>query len=141
MRVLKDDFGVYRDQASHLEKFESILKYLNESRITLSIEKIKLRFTTRHLAGHIISKEEIEIKPKKQEAILGAPFLTTKHEVRIFLQIMDYCRQFIQRYAMNTKLLTRFFKDDVPPLEATPDVLETFEKLKQKLLFAPILQT
>lgn len=30
--------------------------------------------------------------------------------------------------------------DDASPLEATPNVLEAFEKLKQTLLSAPILQ-
>lgn len=42
---------------------------------------------------------------------------------------------------MIAKPLTRFLRDDAPHPQATPDALEAFDKLKQALLSAPILQT
>lgn len=42
---------------------------------------------------------------------------------------------------MITKLLTRFFKDNIHSPQATLDTLEAFEKLKCTLLSTPILRT
>ena len=42
---------------------------------------------------------------------------------------------------MIAKPLTRFLKDNAPPLQATPDALEAVEILKKKLFSAPILRS
>ena len=73
--------------------------------------------------------------------MLGVPFPTTNHGVRAFLEIPGYYRRFIDRYVMIAKSSTRFLKDNAPPPQATPDVLEAFENLKLTLLSAPILRT
>ena len=92
------------------------------------------------MIDHIIYKEGIRTDPEKIEAMLEAPFSTTKCGVRAFLKITGYYRQFIERYAIFAKPLTRFLKDDAPPPQATPDALEVLDKLKQALLLAPILR-
>lgn len=42
---------------------------------------------------------------------------------------------------MIDKPLTRFLKDDSPSTQATPEILETFETLKQSLLSTSIFRT
>ena len=91
------------------------------------------------MVGHIISKEGIGTDPEKIEAILEAPFPTTKRRVRVFLGITGNYRRFIEQYAMIAKPLIKFLKDDANPPQTTPDALETFDKLKQALLSARIL--
>jgi hypothetical protein len=73
--------------------------------------------------------------------MVEAPFPTTKRGIRVFLGFSGYYRRFIKQYAMIAKPLTRFLKNDAPPPQATPDILEVFDKLKQAILSAPILRT
>lgn len=87
------------------------------------------------MVGHIVSKEGIGTNPKKIEAIVGILFPTTKRGIRTFLGITSYHRRFIHKYAIIAKPLTRFLKDDAPPLLATPGTLEAFDKLKHIILF------
>ena len=141
VRVFMDDFGIYADSASYLEKLEKVFERLDESEITLSAEKIKNRFSSGRLVGHIVSKGGLGTDPEKIEAILSASFSITKRGIRAFLGITGYYRQFIERYAMIAKPLTKFLKDNAPRPQATPDALEAFEKLKLALFSAPILRT
>lgn len=57
VRVFMDDFGIYGDRASHLEKLEKVFERLDEAEITLSAEKTKIGFPSGRLVDHIVSKE------------------------------------------------------------------------------------
>lgn len=46
-----DDFGIYRDRASHLDKLENVFERLDEAGITLNAEKTKIGFSSRRLVG------------------------------------------------------------------------------------------
>ena len=136
VRVFIDDFGDYSDRASHLKRLKKVFESLDEAGITLSVEKTKIGFTYGRLVGHIVFTEGIITDPKN---MLETPFPTTKRGVKVFFGITGYYRQFIERYDMITKSLTRFLKNNAPPPKTTPDVLEVFDKLKQALLSALIL--
>lgn len=73
--------------------------------------------------------------------ILTLLFPTTKRGVTTSLGVIGNYRRFIHKYALASKPLIRFLKDDDPLLEATSEALKAFERLKQKLLLAPILRT
>lgn len=120
VRVFMDDFEIYEDRASHLEKLEKVFERFDESNITLSAKKTKIGILSSRLMGHIVSKERINTNAEKIEAILRASFSTIKRGVKYFLRITDYYRRFIQRYAMIAKPLTRFLKYDNSPPLATP---------------------
>ena len=79
---------------------------------------MKIGFSSGCLLGHIIFKKRIGIDPEKIEAMLETPFPTTKCEVRAFLGITGYYRQFIEQY------------DNTLTPQATPDALEIFEKIQ-----------
>lgn len=124
LRVFMDEIGIYGDMASSLEKLEKVFERLDELGITLRAKKTKIGFSSRRLVGHIVSMEEIGTDPDKIEAIVEAPFPTTKRGIIAFLGITGYYRRFIHQYAMIAKPLTRFLKDDSPASQATPEALE-----------------
>ena len=71
VRVFMDDFEIYGDRASHSEKLEKVFEYLDESEITLSVEKTKVKFSSGRLVGLIVSKEEIGTDIEKIDDMLG----------------------------------------------------------------------
>ena len=81
-----NNFWIYWDRASHLEKLEKVFERLDESGITLNTEKIEIGFLSRRLVGHIVSNEEIGIDPIKIYFILISSFPTNKRGLEHFLE-------------------------------------------------------
>ena len=67
----------------------------------------KCEFFKRWIAylGHIVSKDGIEIDPKKIKAIVNWPRPTTVTDVHSFLGFTSHYRRFIHKYAHITRPL------------------------------------
>jgi hypothetical protein len=65
LRVFIDDFGVYNDRASHLNKLELIFQCLDGSGMTLRPKKTTIGFSKRKMVRHIVLKNGVAIDPKK----------------------------------------------------------------------------
>jgi hypothetical protein len=87
---------------------------------------------------HIVSPEGISTDPEKLKAVQEWPTLKNKHEIRSFLGLCTYYRQFIPRFASIAKPLTKL-TDQKQPFQWTSEVEAAFKTLKGALCTAPIL--
>jgi hypothetical protein len=88
--------------------------------------------------GHIISPQGIAPDPQKIEAVerIQPPGNTT--QLRSFLGLVGYYRQFIQNFSSIAKPLNYLLQKDIQYEFESPQQ-EAFETLKKRLTTAPIL--
>ena len=62
--------------------------------------------------GHIISKDGIEMDPKKIETITNWPEIKSIKQLHAFLGLMGYYRRFLAGFAETAKPLTNLLKSE-----------------------------
>jgi hypothetical protein len=78
------------------------------------------------------------MNPENLKAIWEWPTPGNKHEIRNFLGLCTYYRQFISSFAGIAELLIRLIEEK-QAFQWTPEVETTFQSLKEALFSAPIL--
>ena len=75
----------------------------------------KCEFWLDHVAflKHVVSKDGIQVDPKKIEAIIDWPRSTTVTEVRSFLGLAGYYRRFVKDFSKIAAPLTRLTQKNV----------------------------
>ena len=70
---------------------------------------LKCEFWLNHVVflGHVVSKDDIQVDPKKIEAIIDWPRPTTVTEVRSFLGLTGYYRRIVEDFFKIATPLTR----------------------------------
>ena len=88
--------------------------------------------------GHVVSKDDIQVDPKKIEAIIDWPRPTTVTEVRSFLGLAGYYRRFVKDFSKIAAPLTRLTQKNVR-FNWTDRCEKHFQLLKDLLTSAPVL--
>ena len=88
--------------------------------------------------GHIVSKEGVKTDPAKTEAIENWKQSKTPKQVRSFLGLASYYRRFVKDFAALAKPLHKLCEKKVK-FRWDEDCESAFQKLKEKLVSAPIL--
>ena len=89
--------------------------------------------------GHIVSKNGISVDPSKVEAVQNWPRPTSVKEIRSFLGLAGYYRRFVKDCSKLASPLTRLTQKRVE-FKWTDACEESFQKLKECLISAPILE-
>lgn len=87
--------------------------------------------------GHVVSVEGILVDPRKIEAILNWPRLTTLMEVQSFLGLVGYCRRFIEGFLKIALQMMKLMRKDVR-FEWTAECEDRFMELKERLTTTPM---
>jgi hypothetical protein len=92
-----------------------------------------------HYLGHVISGEGIAVDPAKVEAIMEWPAPTNVSEVRSFMGLAGYYRQFVEGFSKIANPITELQKKN-KKFEWKEKGAEAFRRLKELLTTAPILK-
>jgi hypothetical protein len=126
--------------ADHLNHLELVLQQLQQSGLTLKINKCHFCKTQLQYLGHVVSKEGIRPDPDKLRAVREYPVPTKLKAVRTFLGLTSYYRRFIKNYATIAEpliALTRSCESKI--FQWTEACQNAFELLRQRLVEAPII--
>jgi hypothetical protein len=139
--VYLDDIIVYSSSFhDHLNHLELVLQQIQESGLTLKINKCHFCKTHLKYLGHIVSKEGIQPDPDKLRAVREYPVPTKLKAVRTFLGLTSYYRRFIKNYAtLAEPLLALTRNSDLKLFQWTPACQNSFELLRQHLIEAPVI--
>ena len=88
--------------------------------------------------GHIVSAKGIRVDPTKIEAVVNWKPPRSVTEVRSFLGLAGYYRRFVKRFSVIASPLTKLLRKGVK-FEWTDKCQDSFEKLKEMLVEAPVL--
>ena len=98
--IYLDDIIVFsKTPEEHVQRLRGVFKKLSAAGLKLKPSKCEFFKSEITYLGHIVSKEGIEMDPKKITAIKEWPVSKTVTEVQSFLGFTNYYHKFIPKYA------------------------------------------
>ncbi|KAJ8279240.1 hypothetical protein COCON_G00063060, partial [Conger conger] len=95
-----DDIVIHSaDWESHLRRLETVLGALREAGLTANPAKCRLGLEEADYLGHTVGRGCVRPQSRKVDGIANWPRPTTKRQVRTFLGLVGYYRQFIPDFA------------------------------------------
>ena len=117
----------------HLSQLEKVLIKLKTANMHLKLSKCHFAAAELPFLGHIVGRFGLKIDPTKVEKLNKTKFPTTKREVRQFLGLAGYFRDFIKDYAEIAAPLTNLTKDTTKePFELSTSEKEAVTTLIRK---------
>ncbi|XP_070800868.1 uncharacterized protein [Pituophis catenifer annectens] len=121
----------------HVTLVRQVLERLLKARLYVKVSKCEFHRTELEYLGYRISKDGLEMDPKKVTTVLGWQAPGTRQQLQSFLGFANFYRQFIPTFAHIALPLTNLLRTkgpDVPRLkqrlEWTEDCQRAFETLK-----------
>lgn len=105
--VFIDDIIVYgRDQREFLDRLRTVLERFRRHRLRLKLSKCQFGLSQVEYVGHIVNGDGIALSDRRREALRQIRAPTSTAELRSFLGLANYFRQFVPNYAVVSKPLT-----------------------------------
>lgn len=121
----------------HDEHLEIILTKLKLAGLALNRKKCHFSKPEFMVLGNIISGGSVKPDPAKTKAIEAYEFPQTVKEMRSFLGLVNYCREFIPKYAQLAKPLFDTLrgetKKSMSRIDSSPELLKAFRGVKDKV--------
>ncbi|KAA0047858.1 ty3-gypsy retrotransposon protein [Cucumis melo var. makuwa] len=137
--VFIDDILIYsKTEAEHEEHLRIVLQTLRDNKLYAKFSKCEFWLKQVSFLGHVVSKAGVSVDPAKIEAVTRWTRPSTVSEVRSFLGLAGYYRQFVENFSRIATPLTQLTRKRAPFVwsKACED---SFQNLKQKLVTAPVL--
>ena len=137
-----DDVLIYSaNWQEHMETLGKVLERLRAANLGVKPSKCWIGYHSVEFLGHEVGQGTRKACPKLLEKIAEAPRPTTKTQVRAFLGLTGFYRDYIPMYANVALPLTELTKGKAPErVNWGPDQDEAFQELKRRLVEPPILQ-
>ncbi|KAL0561346.1 hypothetical protein IC582_001771 [Cucumis melo] len=137
--VFIDDILIYsKTEAEHEEHLHQVLETLRANKLYAKFSKCEFWLRKVTFLGHVVSSEEVSVDPAKIEAVTNWPRPSTVSEIRSFLGLAGYYRRFVEDFSRIASPLTQLTRKGTP-FVWSPACESSFQKLKQKLVTAPVL--
>lgn len=138
-----DDVAVFsRTWEEHIVHLEKVLLSLETAGATGNLEKCCFARKKVRYLGHIVGNGEHAPDPEKLDAIKQMRPPRTKKEVKSFLGLAGYYREYVPNFSDIAKPLTDLTsKKTSDKIQWNDSLNAAFETLKEKLITAPVLAT
>ena len=137
--VFIDDILIYsKSHVEHGEHLRIVLQTLRTHQLYAKLSKCEFWLNSVSFLGHMISKEGVQVDPKKVEAVSNWPRPTNVTEIRSFLGMAGYYRRFVKDFSRIAAPLTKLTRKDVK-YDWVDACQKSFEELKDRLTSAPVL--
>ena len=123
---------------SHLEEIEHVLTQLTAAGAKVSLSKCQWCKTKVNYVGLLVGPQGVEPQLERVPGITNIAAPTNISELRSFLGVCNYSRQFIENYADLAKPLTELLKKNTP-FVWDEQHQQSMQAVKDKLCTAPCL--
>ena len=125
----------------HLDKLRQFLGRVRQASLTVRPSKCQIAVRSVEFVGHNVGQGEIGVQDGNVQKVLDAPRPQTKTQVRAFLGLTGFYREYIPAYAEIAVPLTDLTKKGKPNLvEWDRSHDEAFRTLKHKIAMKPVLK-
>ena len=138
MVYLDDIIAFSRDFQSHLDNQEQIFQRLPDANLKMHPEKCRFMFKQLTYLGYKISEKGREPLDEKTEAVKSFESPKNTKQIKQFLGLTGYFRDFIEGYSDISTPLTALLKKNTP-FKWTQECEDAFQLLKEKLISSPVL--
>ena len=108
MIVFIDDILVYsKSEEVHARHLRFMLQTLRDHQLYTKFSKYEFWLDQVAFLGHVVSKDGIQVDPKKIEAVAEWPRPTIVTKIRSFLCLAGYYRRFVKDFSKIAVPLTR----------------------------------
>lgn len=137
-----DDVAVHsRTWEEHLQHLDKVLTSIAAAGLTANVSKCKFAQTEVRYLGHIVGSGRHAPDPERIAALQDCPRPTTKRELRSFLGLANYYRDYVANYSAVVLPLTEMTNRRVTnPLPWTEKAESAFRQIKQCLAEASALR-
>lgn len=136
--VYFDDILIYsKDRIQHIEHLDSVFKVLQENQLYINLKKCYFMINRVVFLGYIVSAKGIHMDDEKVKAILDWPNPKSLTNVRSFHGLALFYRRFIKGFSSIIAPMMDVLKKK--EFQWTSEVERSFQKLKSKLVEAPVL--
>ena len=97
----------------HKTHLDIVFNKLKAANLTLNKKKCRLFAKEIKILGNVISEGIVKLDPEKIEAIREYKRPTTIKELRSFLGLTNYCKEFIPAYAQTSVPLYNLFRGEI----------------------------
>ena len=137
--IFIDDILIYsKDEESHRKHLRAVLERLREHKLYAKLSKCSFWQKSIGFLGHIVSDQGISVDPEKIRAIKDWPRPRSATEVRSFLGLAGYYRNFVKGFGSLAQPMTRLTGKDVK-FTWSEECEGCFSALKDMLTSAPVL--
>ncbi|WRX13589.1 Reverse transcriptase domain - like 10 [Theobroma cacao] len=137
--VFIDDILIYsRSREEHEQHLKIVLQILKEHRLYAKFSKCEFWLESVAFLRHVVSKDEVQVDPKKVEAVEKWPRPTSVTEIRSFVGLAGYYRRFVKDFSKIVALLTKLTNKDTK-FEWSDANEDSFELLKACLTTTLVL--
>ena len=143
--IYLDDIIIFsKTPEEHVERLAQVFEKLSSAGLKLKPSKCEFCKPRIEYLGHIVSKDGIEVNPKKIEAIVKWPRPKTVTQVHSFLGFCNYYPKFIYKFAQIAKPLHKLCSGDNASKKKSLIVWDNecelaFLELKDRCSSTPIL--
>ncbi|EOY20476.1 Uncharacterized protein TCM_046344 [Theobroma cacao] len=135
--VFINDILIYsKSREEHEQHLKIVLQTLREYRLYAKFSKCEFWLESVAFLGHVVSKDGVQVDPKKVEAVEKWPRPTLFTEIRSFLGLAGYYSRFMKDFSKIVTPLTKLTRKDTK-FEWSDACENSFEKLKACLTTAP----
>ena len=134
-----DDIIVFsRDWKEHLHCLWMVFLRLREANLWLGHKKCTLARTSVTFLGHLVSEKMLRTDLRLLESIWGIQPPTSVTQVRSFLGLLGYYRQFIKGFSKIAGPLNKLLEKN-KPFVWTVECTKVYQELKDLLLMEPVV--
>ena len=138
--VYIDDVTIYSNSfEEHIRLLKEVFKRLRQYQFKMKPKKCTFATHEVEVLGHVINEEGIKPAPSKINAVTNYPVPQNKADLRSFLGLIGYYRNYIQGCSRITEPLSRMLKKDVK-FQWSNKAQATFDKIKGILTSDKILK-
>lgn len=140
VQVYLDDVIVSgADSEEHDERLAAVLARLEQHKVTLNLDKCKMRQTSVDFLGFTVSADGVAVNSDRVKVLKEMREPKNVQELQSVLGLLGFYARFVPAYATLVEPLRQMLRKGAPPFEWTSELQVVLDEVRQRILVSPVL--